>query len=153
MRIHNQRLNGTAYRRPLGAAFGHTRMRNTLFTIMAILVAGCTHPIPEGSYSVRCSPVFRNIPQRENGDFVQIPSLHLIGINTDILVYESVADLYPILNTNEVYDFTVSRYERTDQYYGILDKPINVKHKGLKIIMVEYHGHVIYKDFKDIPTK
>jgi hypothetical protein len=104
--------------------------------------------MPKGSFSVRCCPEFRNWPREDDTGFLPIPTLHLIGVNTNAVIRESLQDLRSLLNTNEVYDFTVSRYKRTIKLNS--GETASCSMKGFKVIMIEQNGKTIYKDFNDI---
>ncbi len=104
--------------------------------------------MPKGAYSVRCRPVVQNWPQERHTGFRPIPALHLSDVNTNAVISGPYDELYSLLNTNEVYDFTVAMYEHI-----IHDHNQSWTMRRLKVIKVVHNGRLIYEDFKDIPTK
>jgi len=87
-----------------------------------------------------------------NDGFQPIPTMHLKDSNTNAVICAPNSDLLSLLNTNEVYDFTVARFEYAEQYY-VSEPPITVKTRGLKVIKVEHNDRLMYKDFKNLLTQ
>ena len=139
-------------RRNVQARRSVNKMKQAIFFIILTLAGGCVTPMPEGSVTIRCRPVVEGWPRLDNGaDFLASTRLHLSGANTNVLIHIKPTDveLVSLLNTNEVYDFTIAKYESRGPTLNI-GRIITIVNKGQKVIKVQQGGRLIYKDFKDL---
>jgi hypothetical protein len=127
-------------------------MKQTILLITLAVACGCATPQPKGSVTLRCRPVVQGWPLEDKGnDFVAGPVLYLAGSNTNVAIHiwPIDAEFLSLLNTNEVYDFTIAKYESRGPTLN-LGRTFTIVSKGQKVIKVQQDGRLIYKDFKDL---